>query len=55
MLTLQMVEIKLGRGPTYLVNKLDIQESSNLAGDFEAFSTVSLSSFLAGNNCLQQL
>ena len=55
MLTLQMVEIRLGRGPTYLVNKLEIEESRDLAGDFEAFSTVSFSSFLAGYNCLQQL
>jgi hypothetical protein len=40
-----------------LVNKLEIEESSGLAGDFEAFSgdfeafsTVSFSSFLAGYN-----
>ena len=38
-----------------MVNKLEIEESSDLAGDFEAFSTVSFSSFLAGYNCLQQL
>ena len=45
-----------------MVNKLEIEESSGLAGDFEAFSgdfeafsTVSFSSFLAGYNCLQQL
>ena len=38
-----------------LGNKLEIEESSGLAGDFEAFSTVSFSSFLAGCNCLQQL
>ena len=40
---------------SYLVKKLEIEESSDLAGDFEAFSTVSFSSFLAGYNCLQQL
>ena len=30
MLTLQMVEIWLDRGPTYLVNKLEIEKSSDL-------------------------
>ena len=48
-----MVEISEGRGPKYLENKFEIEESS--AGDFEAFSTVLFSSFLAGYNCLQQL
>jgi hypothetical protein len=52
MLTLQMVEIRVGWGPRNLINKLEIQESSDLAGDFEAF--FSFSSFLAGYNWLQQ-
>ena len=39
-----------GRPGSYLVNKLEIEESSDLA-----FSPLSFSSFLAGYNCLQQL
>ena len=44
-----------GRPGSYLVNKLEIEESRDLAGDFEAFSTVSFSSFLAGYNWQKQL
>ena len=39
-----------GRPGFYLVNKLEIEVSSDLVGDFEAFFSVSLSSFLAGYN-----
>ena len=45
-----MVEIRVSRPGSNLVNKLEIEESSDLAGDFEALSTVSFSSFLAGYN-----
>ena len=44
-----------GRPGFYLVNKLEIEVSSDLVGDFEAFFSVSLSSFLACYNWLQQL
>ena len=51
-----------GRPGSYLVYKLEIEESRDLAGDFEAFSgdfeafsTVSFSSFLAGYNWQKQL
>ena len=44
-----------GRPGSYLVNKLEIEVSSDLVGDFEAFFSVSLSSFLACYNWLQQL
>jgi hypothetical protein len=39
-----------GRPGSYLVNKLEIEVSSDLVGDFEAFFSVSLSSFLACYN-----
>ena len=40
---------------SYLVNKLETEVSSDLAGDFEAFSSVSFISFFTGHNCPQQL
>ena len=38
-----------------MVNKLETEVSSDLVEDFEAYSSVSFTSFLAGYNCSQQL
>ena len=54
LLTLHIVEISKGRPVSYLVNKLETEVSSDLAGDFESFSSVFFTSFLAGYNCPQQ-
>ena len=40
---------------SYLVNKLETEVSSDLAVDFEVFSSVSFISFFTGYNCPQQL
>ena len=37
-----------------MVSKLKTKVSNDLAGDFESFSSVSFTSFLAGYNCPQQ-
>ena len=43
------------RPGSYLVNKLETEVYSDLSWDFEAFSSVSFTSFFAGYNCPQQL
>ena len=52
---MSVAPVKYGRPGSSLVNKLKTEVSNDLTGDFEAFSLVYFTSFLAGCNFLQQL